>query len=172
MRFVVIEPPENVVTAEEARAARVFTDADDDDYIDLLLEIAQSEIDGPPGWLGRSIGEQRLRVTLPASTDVRMECLRYQPVTEIISNTLSQDGCSRVVEYWAGQAIDDVPKRIKHAIIMMAGALKDATPSEGGFLKKRTVDGVGSREYTLPDGAADAMKTAAERLLSTYQVYA
>ena len=172
MRIVVIEPPELVVTAAEARTARVFTDADDDDYVDMLLEIAQSEIDGPSGWLGRCIGEQQLQVTLTALADVRLDCLPYRPVTEIISNVLSDDGCTRIVEYRAGQPVEEVPKRIKHAIIMMAGALKDATPSEGGFLKKKTVDGVGSREYTLPDGAADAMKTAAERLLSTYQVYA
>ena len=172
MRVVVIEPPENVVTAEEAKSARVFTDADDDDYVDMLLEIAQSEIDGPQGWLGRCIGEQQLQVTLPASADVRIDCLPYRPVTEIISDVLSDDGCTRVVDYWAGQPVEEVPKRIKHAIILMAGALRDATPDVGGFIKRETVDGIGSTEYSLPDGAADAMKSAAERLLASYRVFA
>ncbi len=172
MRVAVIEPPETVVTAQEARDARVFTTDDEDDYVDTLLEIAQSEIDGPAGWLNRAIGKQLLQITLPACTDVKMECLPYPPVTEIVSNVLSDDGCTRVIQYWAGQPIDEVPKRIKHAIILMAGVLRDATPDEGGLIKRKTVEGVGSREYTLPDGAADAMKTAAERLLSTYQVYA
>ncbi|SNS36253.1 hypothetical protein SAMN05216374_0979 [Tardiphaga sp. OK246] len=172
MPVVVIEPPELVVTAGEARTARVFTEDDDDEYVEHLLEIAQSEIDGPPGWLGRSIGVQTLQLTLPFCANIRPECLPYRPVIEILSDVLSEDGCHRIVEYRAGQEIDDVPRRIKHAIIMMAGTLRDATPDEGGTLKKKTVDGVGSREYTLPDGAADAMKNAAERLLATYQVYA
>jgi hypothetical protein len=172
MTVVVIEPPEPVVTAQEARDARVFTDDDDDIYIEMLLEIAQSEIDGPPGWLRYSIGEQVLRTEIPASAIVQAECLPFRPVTEIISNVASDDGCARVVTYRAGLPADDVPRRIKHAIILMAGALRDATPSEGGAIKKKTVEGVGSREYTLPDGAADKMKTAAGQLLSTYQGYA
>jgi hypothetical protein len=102
MRVVVIEPPELVVTAEEARTARVFTADDDDEYVEGLLEIAQSEIDGPAGWLGRSIGVQTLQVTFPSCTDVRPECLPYRPVIEILSNVLSEDGCHRIVEYRAG----------------------------------------------------------------------
>lgn len=172
MRVVVITPPELVVTADEARTARVFTDADDDEYVGALLEIAQSEIDGPSGWLGRSIGVQTLQVTLPACADVRLDCLPYRPAIEILSNELSADGLTRSVEYRAGQEIDDVPRRIKHAIIMMAGTLRDAVPADEGALKSKTVDGVGRWDYSLPDGAAAAMKSAAERLLSTYQVYA
>lgn len=170
-KVVVIEPPERVVEAQEARDARVFTEADDDTYIEGLLEIAQSEIDGPPGWLNRCIGEQVIQLTQPAFLPVRADCLPYPPVMEIESNVLSEDGCSRLIQYRAGQDIDDVPKRIKHAIILMAGILRDATPDEGGLIKRKTVEGVGSREYTLPDGAADSMKNAAERLLSTYRVY-
>ena len=172
MRVVVIDPPERVVSAEEAREVRVFTVDDDDGYIEMLLEIAQSEIDGPSGWLGRSIGMQTLQVTLPAYADVRLDCLPYRPAIEVLSNQLSEDGLSRSVEYRAGQEIDDVPRRIKHAIIMMAGTLRDAVPADEGVLKSKTVDGVGRWDYSLPDGAAAAMKSAAERLLSTYQVYA
>lgn len=172
MHVIVVELPERVVSATEARLARVFTDDDENDYVEGLLEIAQSEIDGPTGWLGRCIGEQRLRITLPGAADVRIDCLPYGPVSEIVSNVLSEDGCTRVIEYRAGQPIEDVPKRIKHAIIMMAGMLRDAVPADEGSLKSKTVDGVGRWDYSLPDGAADAMKSAAERLLSTYRVYA
>jgi hypothetical protein len=172
MSIIVITPPPRVVTADEARDAGVFAGGDADGYVETMLEIAQSEIDGPDGWLGRSIGEQVLQLTLPSYVDVRIECLPYRPVSSIVSSVLSADGCSRVVQYNAGQATADVPKRIKHAIILMAGVLRDATPDEGGLIKRKTVEGVGSREYTLPDGASDAMKTAAERLLATYQVYA
>jgi hypothetical protein len=172
MSVIVITPPPCVVTADEARAAGVFASDDADTYIETMLEIAQSEIDGPDGWLGRSIGEQVLQVTVPAFPDVRIDCLPYRPVSSIISNTLSADGCTRVVQYNAGQPIGNVPKRIKHAIILMAGVLRDAAPDEGGALKGETVEGIGSKQYSLPDDAAEAMKNAAERLLSTYRVYA
>lgn len=172
MHVVVIEPPENVVSLEEARRARAFTEGDDDEYVEELLEIAQSEIDGPGGWLGRSIGMQTLKATIVAGdeffADVRADRLPYQPVTEILRNELSADGCQRVVEYRAGQGFDDVPRRLKRAIILMAAALKDAAPDEGGFIKRKTVEGVGSREYTLPNGAADKMKAAADSLLFSY----
>jgi hypothetical protein len=171
MSVTVITAPPLVVTAAEARAAGIFTSDDGDEYVETMLEIAQSEIDGPDGWLGRSIGEQVLQITLPAYADVRIDCLPYRPVSSIISNVLSADGCSRVVQYNTGQAIADVPKRIKHAIILMAGVLRDATPDEGGAVKRKTVEGVGAFDYGVPDGAADAMKAAGERLLSTYQVY-
>jgi hypothetical protein len=172
MTVVVIEPPELVVSAQEARDARVFTDDDDDDYIEMLLDIAQSEIDGPPGWLRYCIGEQILQVTLPVREEVRLDALPFRPAVEILTDVLSADGCARLVTYRAGRPPDEVPRRIKHAIILMAGALRDATPSEGGVIKKKTIEGVGSREYTLPDGAASKMKAAAELLLSTYQGYA
>jgi hypothetical protein len=171
MRVVVIEPPELVVTAEEARTARVFADDDDNDYVEGLLEIAQSEIDGPAGWLNRCIGEQVLQITLPVSAQVRGSCLPYPPFIEIVSDVLSEDGCTRVVQYRAGQVADDVPRRIKHAIILMAGVLRDATPNEGGAIKRETVDGVGSMDYSLPDGASNAMEKAAANLLSTYRVF-
>lgn len=172
MRVVVIEPPELVVSADEAREARVFSTDHDDDYVEMLLDIAQSEIDGPSGWLNRAIGEQLLQITLPACVEVEADCLPYPPVTEIVSDVESDDGCTRVVQYWAGQPIEQVPRRIKHAIIMMAGTLRDAVPDAGGTIKSKTVDGVGRWDYSLPDGAAAAMKSTAERLLSTYQVYA
>jgi hypothetical protein len=69
-----------------------------------------------------------------------------------------------------GQGIDDVPRRIKHAIILTAGVLRDAIPNEGGAIKRETVDGVGSMDYSLPDGASNAMEKAAANLLSTYRV--
>lgn len=172
MSVIVITPPPIVVTAEEARAAGVFTAEDDDDYVETMLEIAQSEIDGPDGWLGRSIGEQVLQITLPGCSDVRVDCLPYRPVTAIVSDVLSPDGCSRIVQFKAGQAIADVPKRIKHAIILMAGVLRDAIPDAGGAIKRESVDGIGSTDFSLPDGASQAMQAAADRLLETYRVYA
>lgn len=170
MPVVVVIPPDPVVSAQEARDVRIFTDADDDDYVDLLLEIAQSEIEAP-GWFGRAIGEQVLQIELPAWCEVDLKSLPFPPFISIVSEVVSDDGQTRTVQWNAGWPIDEVPKAIKHAIILMAGTLRDATPDEGGFLRKKTVEGVGSREYTLPDGAADAMKATAERLLMRWRIW-
>lgn len=169
---IVVEPPLRVVTAIEARAARVFSADDEAAYIENLLEVAQSLIDGPDGTLNRCIGEQVLQITLPDYVDVRGDCLPYPPFVEIVSNVLSDDGCTRIVKWKAGQEVAKVPKRIKLAIIMMAGKLRDAVPDEGGAIKRETVDGIGSTDYSLPNGAADAMTSAAAWLLAPYRVYA
>lgn len=167
---VVIEPPEVVVTPAEARTARVFTADDDDDYISMLLAAAQAEIDGSDGWLGRAIGEQTLEVTVPAWRSVDADCLPLPPVIEIVSETISANGRSKTVRYRAGYAQDSVPADIKHSIILMAGVLRDAVPDSGGDIRRETVEGVGSVDYSLPDGAADTMRSAAERLLSRYKI--
>jgi hypothetical protein len=172
MTVVVIQPPELVVTAEEARDARIFTADDDDGYIEMLLEIAQSEIDGPKGWPQISVGEQVLQIVLPASCDVDAESLPLPPFVSIESNIVSDDGCTRTVVWNAGWPFNEVPKAIKHAIILMAGVLRDATPDAGGFVKRKTIEGVGSRDYSLPDGAAEQMKQVADRLLDRWRVYA
>jgi hypothetical protein len=169
MRVKVIEPPDVVVTPDDARLTRVFKADDEDEYVEMLLSIAQSEIDGPQGWLGRAIGEQDLEATFPACFQPTEERLPYPPLIEVLSNELSGDGCTRKIIWRAGY--EEVPPALKHAIIMMAGELRDAVPNDGGDIKRKTVDGVGSWEYSLPGGAADAMKSAAERLLAPFRVY-
>ena len=167
---VVIEGPAVVVTASEAKAVKVFTDDDGDAYINAMLAVAQSEIDGSDGWLNRAIGLQTLEITVPANCVVDTTYLPLPNYIETLSDTLSQDGRTRAFRWKAGYLAAKVPPAIRHGIILMAGVLRDATPSEGGDIKRKTVEGVGSRDYTLPDGAAAAMKTAAERLLSRYKV--
>ncbi len=171
MRVVVIEPPQRVVSASAAKAAKVFSADDGDAYVNLLLDVAQAEIDGPNAWLGRSLGEQVLETTMPAACEVDTSMLPFPPFVSIVSNTVSDDGNTRTVRWNAGYVDGEIPAPIRHAIIMMAGQLRDAVPSDDGAIKRKTVDGVGSWEYSLPDGAAAAMKAAAERLLAPYRVY-
>lgn len=206
MPTVVITPPSAVVTAAEAKASGVFSSDDDNTYVDLLLAVAQGQIDGPPGWLGRAIGTQTLewRGDDFGCEDIR---LLYPPVVSITSVKYDDsDGVEQTVaggDYrlvgqpsmprvalaygeswpsvrWQSEAVrirysagyTTVPTPIKHAIILMAGELRGAIPNEGGALKRKTVDGVGSREYTVPDTAVDAMKSAATALLAPYRVFA
>jgi hypothetical protein len=168
---VVVEPPERVVSASDARAAKVFSADDDDDYVNLLLDVAQAEIDGWDGWLGRAIGEQVLEMTMPASCKVDASAFPLPPFISIVSDTVSDDGKTRTVRWNAGYADGEIPAPIRHAIILMAGQLRDVVPSDVGDIKRKTVEGVGTWEYSLPDGAAEAMKSAAKRLLAPYRIY-
>lgn len=169
---VVVIGPAQVVTAADAKAVKVFASDDEDSYIAALLAVAQSQIDGWNGWLGRAIGLQTLEVELAASLDWSPHCLPLPPYVDTISEVIA-DGI-RTVRYRAGYGASPalpLPAAIKHAIILMAGTLRDAAPSDEGALKRETIDGVGSFDYALPDGAADAMQKAAQNLLAPYRVY-
>lgn len=168
---VVIEAPVVVVTATEAKAAKVFSADDGDGYIDMLLAVAQSQIDGSEGVLGRAIGLQTLEMTVWANSCVDTTRLPLPNYIDTVSDTLSADGRTRAFRWRAGYLTpSDVPPAIKHAIIMMAGVLRDAVPSDEGSLKSKTIDGVGRWDYSLPDGAAATMRSAADALLSQFRV--
>ena len=170
---VVIEGPAAVVTATEAKAAKVFSADDGDSYIDALLAVAQSQIDGSEGTLGRAIGLQTLEITVPANCTVDISRLPLPNYVTTVSDTLSVDGRTRAFRWRAGYGASPaqpVPAALKHAIIMMAGVLRDAVPADEGALKSKTVDGVGRWDYSLPDGAAASMQKAADSLLAQFRV--
>lgn len=171
MNVVVIEPPLPAVTAEDAKLVGVFGDDEDDAYIDILLAVAQSQIDGPNGWLGRSIGLQTLQIELTSGCEISTYRLPLPPFVDVVSD-MTVDGV-RTYQWRAGYGADPakpLPAAIKHAIILMAGALRDATPDEGGQIKSRTIDGIGRWDYTLADGASALMQKASEALLSPFRV--
>jgi len=86
MKVVVIEPPEPVVTKEEAKRHLVIDAGlvDDDVLIESLILAATAWLDGPAGWLGRALGMQILewqRCDWPSNREV----LPFPPEIEIIS---------------------------------------------------------------------------------------
>lgn len=164
----VIAGPAAAVSSAEAKASQVFAADDDDNYVNLLLSVAQAQIDGWTGWLGRAIGIQTLEVTVPACWTLDKNCL-LPPYVDTVSDTLSEDGRTRAFRYRAGYLT--VPAPIKFAIILMAGALRDAKPDEGGEIRRETVDGVGSLDFQLADGAGAAMSSAAQGLLQPFKVF-
>lgn len=98
----VIEPPQPIVTLEEAKRHLIVDFDDDDELIESLLLAATSWIDGPTGWLGCALGVQTLELrvadfySLPCQRDVIP--LPYPPVLEIISITYrDSDGVSVVM---------------------------------------------------------------------------
>ena len=84
MNVVVIEPPQPVVTLEEAKRHLREYDDDQDEYIYGLIDAAQANLEGPGGWLGRCISMQTLEATFDS-----FDCLRlpYPPVVNVESIT-------------------------------------------------------------------------------------
>lgn len=83
MSVLVITPPEPLVSLPDAKAHLRVTESDEDGLIESYIAAASAWIDGPAGWLGRSIGLQ----TLELRTNVFASCdrLPYGPVISITS---------------------------------------------------------------------------------------
>jgi len=65
--------------------------------IAALIAAVQAGIDGPTGWLGRSLGKQELELTLERFS--RIVRLPYEPVREIVSITyLDEEGEEQSVD--------------------------------------------------------------------------
>ncbi|KQT08523.1 hypothetical protein ASG40_11635 [Methylobacterium sp. Leaf399] len=83
MTVTVITPPEPLLTVEEAKRACRYEDTDRDGEFEAWIAAAQATIDGPAGWLGRSIGEQTLEVTASHfDFGIRLPC---PPILEVLS---------------------------------------------------------------------------------------
>lgn len=82
MTVLVVTPPASLVSLEEAKAHLRVTTDDEDALITGYLESASAWIDGPAGWLGRSIGEQVLEYRTDAFP---CDYLPYGPVQSITS---------------------------------------------------------------------------------------
>lgn len=97
---VVVVTPRTAALVDMALAKkhlRVEHD-DDDDLIELYAEAVTSWLDGPAGWLGRSLGPQGLRADFDASAGTadltsRTEIpLPYGPVSAVASVTFVDSG--------------------------------------------------------------------------------
>lgn len=60
MRTIVITPPAPVVLWEDARAHLRLDTNDEQDLVTGMIAAATAALDGPTGWLGRSLGPQVL----------------------------------------------------------------------------------------------------------------
>lgn len=177
MSVTVITPPEPIVSLDEAKQHLRVEHDSDDAYIDGLIAVATSAIDGPSGWLGRALGEQTL--------ETRFDCwprplkLPYPPEIEIVSVTyidpagveqswpltepLPYDDLPAVrgrradirIRWKAGYPAGKVPGAIRHAILLMVGDL------------------YANRENGGPSASAAAvnMPVTADRLLQPFRVY-
>lgn len=140
MSVRVVVPAVSIVSLAEAKIHLRVEHDDDNGYIETLIAAAQGWIDGPAGWLGRSVGVQTLEVVdeHPTCPIVR---LPYPPIIEVLEAsaggadvpvdgyipgaaafsfgmTLDQGAPVRV-KYRAGYATPPAPIRV--AVLMLAG---------------------------------------------------
>lgn len=59
----VVEPPAPVVTLSEARRHLVDVPQEDEGYVEDLILAASVWLDGPTGWMGRTLGVQTLELS-------------------------------------------------------------------------------------------------------------
>lgn len=79
MKTVVIVPPEPIVYPDEVPGDH----ASDDQTVAALIAAVQAEIDGPTGWLGRSLGFQTLATSVGGFC--RQIKLPYGPVETVLN---------------------------------------------------------------------------------------
>lgn len=85
-RFVIVEPPEPLLSAEEARAGMPALAALDDGVLEGLIAAATAELDGPSGWLGRSLGLQVVEWQIDAfPCGLLPLALPLAPIVEILA---------------------------------------------------------------------------------------
>lgn len=83
MSLVVVSPPTGLVDIDLAKRHLRETTTNEDQLIQAYIDAASAWIDGPSGWLGRSIGKQTLELrTSTFSGAARLPC---GPVTKIVS---------------------------------------------------------------------------------------
>ncbi len=97
MTVIVIEPPQQVVTTDEAMLHCKVEEPLDRPLVEAYVKAAIGWLDGPSGWLGRSLGVQVLewRTDQWPCRDARIPC---EPLLEFVSVTyVDADGESQVL---------------------------------------------------------------------------
>lgn len=186
MRVTVITPPDpaEVVSLEEAKLHLHVTHDDEDALILLYIAAALAHIDGPGGWLGRTIGLQTLEarmdgfcsiIRLPYPELIDVESVTYLDAAgteqmldtadfEIFGNCIapaygkswpSARSSREAVRIQYEAGYETVPEAIRAAILLMVGDLH----------KNRAAVVTGTIAAAIP------MSTTVENLLAPYRVY-
>lgn len=109
MTLSVVTPPSAVITPANIAGSHASNDAS----VAAMIAAVTAELDAPYGWLGRAIGRQTLRMTLPDWGEGRIR-LRCPPIVSITSVTyIDTDGATqtlaadkyRVADGWLVPAI-------------------------------------------------------------------
>lgn len=175
--------------------------AADDAKIIALIAAVQAGIDGPTGWLGRSLGEQVLETTragfmrsirLPYLPVLSIESVKYRDPAGVEQTVDSAkyrsfgDGVAFGFNY-VFPATECAPDAV--TITYKTGYAADKVPASAKqaviigvqhlrsmseqslFLRSEEVEGVGTFSYTVGEGATETIKAATEMLLQPLRVY-
>lgn len=196
MPVVVITPPDLVVSLADIKAHLRITGTNQDSLLSTYLAAAQSQIDGPSGVLGRSVGVQTLELQGIKTGDPQAWItLPFPPVTAITSVSYGASvtldpsayvlGPGAVVRPVSGGAwpwlIGDnrnvliryvagyaiLPGALKAAILLAVQNLY-ALGARDPSLTVDTVFGVGSQQFSA--NATPVLAQTAEKLLAPYRV--
>lgn len=121
MTVIVITHPEPLVSLDDAKDHLRVTENDEDGLIEGYIAAASAWIDGPAGWLGRSIGLQTLE--LRSNVFSGCERLPYGPIISIAS-----------VKYIDAQGVEQTVDPAQYEVIDGGLAVKSgsAWPSHRG----------------------------------------
>ncbi|MDX0275747.1 hypothetical protein GOC21_17655 [Sinorhizobium meliloti] len=198
-RVRVVEPPTPIVTVDEVVNHLVEVPTEDRSYVESLVLAATAWIDGPSGWLGRTLGVQTLEYTLDGfevedCSDVIL--LPFEPLIDITSVVYVDDsgatvtmppedyvltlGGARPASDGVWPATDDVPGAVK--IRYRAGygkpdpgdpakLVNDAPASIKVAIMMLVAQWYRYRETVAVGASVASLPFAVEALLSPYRVY-
>lgn len=63
MTLTLLDPPQAIISLDDAKALMRVTGSNEDPVITMLLDASQAEIEPPDGWVGRAFGTQKWRMT-------------------------------------------------------------------------------------------------------------
>lgn len=183
----VVEAPQPFVTIDDARRHIVDLPPEDEAYVEMLILAATTWIDGPTGWLGRTLGVQTLELTTDGFFGINCDAgaipLPFPPVIEVESVvytapngqviTLPDDryvsdigGISPAGGSWPATA----PRKDAVKITYKAGEPQVPAPIKvailmlvAGWYRTREAVSIGAEPYNLP--------FTVESLLQPYRIY-
>lgn len=180
MRVVVVDPPRPIAEPSDIPGQH----AGDDPFVTLMLRAAQDHIDGPPGWLGRSLGVQTLELTgaswpefLPFGPIISIESVSYvdmdgatQTLPPNALDTPSALPATKAVTIRYRTGYDAPPANARAAVVLLALGLM-ASGEVGGGLRSFEVQGAFTKQFNSPELMARVRTQAVESLLQPLRVY-
>lgn len=95
--ITITTPPALLVTVDEVKVALGESGTDRDDLIEALLWAAQSELDGPNGWVGISVAQQSAEIKA-SSFDCPPVRLPGGPILSATVQYLDADGAEQTLD--------------------------------------------------------------------------
>lgn len=161
MSIVVVTPPAKrpIDTATARRLMKIAAADMSGDDIDMLIDAATSQIDGPSGWLGRCLITQTLELRSDSFCD-RIK-LPYPPYISIVSVKYDADGMG-------DQTVDPATYRVvggdRPNLILASGKSWPSVTGEEECIRVRYTVGYGADGSTVPAKARQAIVLMAKSL--------